>query len=91
MRLAFDLNGNWLVDEHELAEKLSADVKELRRLDKLGLVIIRIETGSGSDEGRSRVTVRTEQAGWEGIFDKTGALIDETRLQSRKPLNGFAH
>ncbi|WP_132250215.1 DUF6522 family protein [Methylobacterium segetis] len=91
MRLKFDLHDKWIVDPHELAAKLGSNAKELRRLDELGLVIVRIEPGSGIDEGRARVTVRTEQAGWEGIFDKTGALIDETPLPPAKPLNEFAH
>ncbi|AWN44785.1 hypothetical protein DK389_24995 [Methylobacterium durans] len=91
MRLKFDLHDKWIVDPHELAAKLGTDATELRRLDELGLVVCRVVSGIGADEGKSRVTVRTEQAGWEGVFDLTGALIDESRLPDTTRLNGFTH
>jgi hypothetical protein len=41
------------------------------------LVGSRVEIGSGSDEGRARVTVTTEYSGWQGLFDADGTLIGE--------------
>ena len=96
MRLQFDQHGNMLVDPRELATKLGTDAARLRHLKRLGLVSSRIEPGSGKDKGRSRVTVRTETAAWEAIFDEAGALILERKLRfqtraSREMETGFSH
>ena len=80
MRLQFDRVGNWIIDPCELASKLGISVRRLRLLQSLRLVVCRHEKGQGANDGRSRMTVRTEDGGWEGVFNQQGVLINERRL-----------
>lgn len=80
MRLTLDQFGDWIVDPIEIAIRLNMTELHLRFLMKLGLVTSRIEAGSGDDEGRSRVTIRTHQIAWQGVFDEAGDLLSERQL-----------
>ncbi|WP_456016499.1 DUF6522 family protein [Methylorubrum populi] len=77
MRFDRDSGGAWIVDPEDLAVKLGMTSAHLQSQERRGLVGSRVEIGSGSDEGRSRVTVTTEYSGWQGLFDAGGALIGE--------------
>ena len=77
MRFNLDERGDWVVHPADLASKLGMTPESLQHQMRLGLVTSRIERGSDEDEGRSRVTVRTGRASWEGIFDVAGSLISE--------------
>ncbi|MGW5960765.1 DUF6522 family protein [Methylorubrum thiocyanatum] len=77
MRFDRDSEGAWIVDPEDLALKLGMTAAHLQSQERRGLVGSRVETGSGSDEGRSRVTVTTEYSGWQGLFDVGGSLIGE--------------
>ncbi|GEP07763.1 DUF6522 family protein [Methylobacterium oxalidis] len=79
MRYDLDPSGNWVVDPDDLAAKLGLPSERLQSEMKLGLVRSRVERGSGDDEGRSRVTVQSRQAAWQGVFDLNGNLISERR------------
>ncbi|QDI81678.1 hypothetical protein E8E01_15100 [Methylorubrum populi] len=77
MRFDRDSEGAWIIDPADLAVKLGMTSAQLQSQERRGLVGSRVEIGSGSDEGRSRVTVTTEYSGWQGLFDVCGALIGE--------------
>ncbi|MER2249506.1 DUF6522 family protein [Methylorubrum podarium] len=80
MRFDCDSEGAWIVDPEDLARKLGMTSAHLKSQERRGLVGSRVETGSGADQGRSRVTVTTEYSGWQGLFDVGGALIGERFL-----------
>ncbi|MCP1557058.1 UNVERIFIED_ORG: hypothetical protein J2W75_004126 [Methylorubrum zatmanii] len=77
MRFECDRDGAWIVDPASLASKLGMTAASLQSQERRGLVGSRVEIGSGSDEGRARVTVTTEYSGWQGLFDADGALMGE--------------
>ncbi|GEL42268.1 hypothetical protein MEX01_28590 [Methylorubrum extorquens] len=77
MRFECDSEGAWIVDPASLASKLGMTAARLQNQERRGLVGSRVEIGSGSDEGHSRVTVTTEYSGWQGLFDARGILIGE--------------
>nr|WP_274382902.1 DUF6522 family protein [Methylorubrum extorquens] len=77
MRFECDSRGAWIVDPACLASKLGMTAARLQNQERRGLVGGRVEIGSGSDDGRTRVTVTTECSGWQGLFDAAGALIGE--------------
>lgn len=77
MRFDRDSEGAWIVDPEDLALKLGMTSAHLQSQERRGLVGSRVEIGSGSDEGRSRVTVTTEYSGWQKLFHAGGALIGE--------------
>ncbi|GEP12753.1 DUF6522 family protein [Methylobacterium gnaphalii] len=83
MHLALDTGGAWLVDPDELAGRLGIATSHLLSQMRRGLLTSRIEPGRDEDEGRYRVTVQAENAGWEGIFDGSGALLSECALCAR--------
>ncbi|AYO84673.1 MULTISPECIES: DUF6522 family protein [Methylobacterium] len=79
MRLDLGHKGDWIVDPRELALRLGVSVAALKRHERLGQVEARIKPGSGADADETRVTVRLNDKGWRGTFDRSGALIAEER------------
>lgn len=79
MRLTMGHLGDWIVDPHELAERLGVSDAYLKRSERRGLVDSRIKAGEGEAEGLTRVTVRLHDKGWRGLFDGHGLLISEER------------
>ncbi|WP_082482491.1 DUF6522 family protein [Methylobacterium sp. Leaf123] len=86
MRFELDETGAWIVNPDALAERLGVSGTYLRSQDYRGLVLSRVETGSGADEGRRRVTVVIDTYGWQGLFDRDGALVGE---QTFEPISSF--
>ncbi|QIJ75073.1 hypothetical protein GU700_11015 [Methylobacterium sp. NI91] len=87
MRFELDHTGAWMVDPDALAERLGVSGSYLRSQEDRGLVLSRVETGSGADEGRRRVTVVIATYGWQGLFDRDGVLVGE---QTFEPVSSFA-
>jgi len=77
MRLDLGLEGDWMVDPRDLASRLGVNATELKRLNLQGRVDAQLTSGTGKDTGFSRVIVRLSDRGWSGIFDESGALINE--------------
>ncbi|ARO54574.1 hypothetical protein B2G69_10730 [Methylorubrum zatmanii] len=77
--MRFDCNtiGEWMANPDELAAKLGISTKRLLEEQALGLIRVRVESGSGEDQGRSRITVQNRDAQWRGIFDESGDLIGD--------------
>lgn len=75
----FELNeqGDWIVDFDELAGRFGTSASYLQHQIKLGLLKGFLETGSGENAGRSRITIRAGKSAWQGTFDSAGFLIDE--------------
>jgi hypothetical protein len=80
MRFDLDAAGAWLVDPNELVRRLGIATSQLLSQMRRGLVTSVVEPGGGKDEGPSRVTVRADSTGWQGIFDGDGALVSECSL-----------
>lgn len=77
MRFDCNARGEWLVDPSELADKLGISLPRLLEEQRLGLVRTRVEGGRQSDAGRSRITVQSREAVWQGVFCPNGTLISE--------------
>lgn len=86
MRFELDQTGAWMVDPDALAARLGVSGAYLRSQEDRGLVLSRVETGSGADEGRRRVTVVIATYGWQGLFDRDGTLVGE---QTFEPVSSF--
>ena len=80
MRFDCDATGAWLVNPNDLAKCLGIATSHLLSQMRRGLVTSRVELGCHEDEGRSRVTIRTADVGWQGIFDSSGALVSEALM-----------
>lgn len=77
MRYELDTDGAWLVDPNELALRLGMATSHLLSQMRRGLVSTTIVSGSGLDEGRSRITVQAAGTAWQGTFDDGGTLMSE--------------
>ncbi|WP_336492133.1 DUF6522 family protein [Methylobacterium nigriterrae] len=80
MHLDRNGQGDWIIDPEQLASRLDIIPGHLRHKMRLGLVTSRVEAGQHEDAGNWRVTVRTGQKAWQGIFDAAGNLTSERML-----------
>ena len=77
MKLETDSKGDFFVEPSVLADRLGLGTDELRRRMRLGLVTSTVEDGSGQDEGRRRLTVRSGNSVWRAIVDSERTVLSE--------------
>ena len=85
MKLECDDAGDLFVDPEMLAVRLCLHPRELRRRMRVGLVTSLIEIGTGDDEGRRRVTVRTGRIAWRAIVGADNSVLREERISIAAP------
>lgn len=84
MKLERDANGDFFVDPAMLAQRLCLTANELQRMMRLGLVTSTVESGTGSDEGQQRLTVRCGNFVWRAVIDAEQHIVSEEALDLRK-------
>ena len=84
MRLELDPTGDYVLDPAFLALRLSMEANELRRRMRLGLVTSLVERGTGSDEGSTRLTVRSANSVWRGVVDADNCIVSEESIDLRQ-------
>ncbi|AWN39961.1 DUF6522 family protein [Methylobacterium durans] len=80
MRFSRNWRGQWVFDPTEFAAKLGITPERFQAEIDLELIRLLVEKGRGEDTGRSRITVRSREAAWQGIIDGQGYVLNECRL-----------
>lgn len=75
--LGLEMDGGWIVDPRDLAQKLGVSATALERSVIDGSARVAFISGIWTDVGDSQVTVHLYDGGWKGTFDRSGQLVAE--------------
>ena len=80
MKLERDGNGDFIIDAEVVARKFSVGPELFRRHLGIGLVSSAVETGTESDEGRRRLSVRYGNRVWRVVVDAEHNVLAEEMM-----------
>lgn len=83
MKLEGNAQGDLFIDPAVLSSKFCLHPLELQRRMRIGLITSLIEAGSGEDEGRRRITVRSVGTAWRAIIDGANNVTSEELIRLR--------
>jgi hypothetical protein len=78
MHIVRDSGGDFVLDPVELSSKFVLKPDDFRSRMQRGLVLSRVETGFGDDEGTTRLSLRLGNRLWQAILDAEDRVTSET-------------
>ena len=82
------VEGPFVLDAAFVAQRFGMTLDRMRVLMDRRMVVSRVEEGVGEDAGRWRLTLRSGNRVWRGVFTTDGRLCEETfGLASRQALS----
>ncbi|MCL4765895.1 MAG: hypothetical protein KJZ80_06680 [Hyphomicrobiaceae bacterium] len=79
------VDGSYVVDAEVLAGKLGLTEAEARAAMGAGRLVSVSETGTGEDEGRTRLSFRHGSSVWRMVIEPDGTVSEDFEVVARKP------